>query len=74
MSEMSYTDHIEKLRAADPTLAEQVAEFTSIKHVIDWMEQTGLPLASFDLVAQDEFCHDGLVPLADGRWLSFAMT
>jgi len=74
MSAPSYADHIGTLRLDDPELADQLVAFTSIKHVVDWMEHKGLPLASLDLVTQDEFCHDGLVPLADGRWLSFAMT
>lgn len=74
MPEPTYADFVHMLAARDPALAQQVQDFTSIRHVVDWMDRSGLALAAFDLVAQDEFCHDGLVSLPDGRWLSFGMT
>ena len=39
------------------------------------MKAKGLPLAAIDVVAQDEFSHDLLIPLGtDGRHLAFGMT
>jgi hypothetical protein len=33
-----------------------------------------MPLDGLDVLAQDEFSHDLLVPLPDGRWLAFGLT
>lgn len=71
---MKYPDHVRLLEAEEPTLARAVAEFSTLEHVLNWMQREGLPLGTLDLVAQDEFSHDLLVPLPDGRWLAFGLT
>jgi hypothetical protein len=67
---------IAALAQHDPELAAEVARVTSVRDVLDWMRLRSLPLESLDVVAQDEFSHDALVPLGDarGRYLSFGMT
>ncbi len=71
---MEYLDYVRALEAHAPELAAEVAGLASLEGVLGWMARRGLPLGSLDLVAQDEFCHDLLVPLPDGRWLAFGMT
>jgi hypothetical protein len=74
MGEQSYDEHVQVLSTTHPALAELVRAFSSIRHVIDWMQETGLPLGSLDMVTQDEFSHDALIGLPAGEWLSFGMT
>lgn len=68
---MDYSDYVRRLEAVDPRLAAAVGGFTSVSHVLAWL---GRPAAGLDVVAQDEFCHDLVVPLPDGRWLAFGLT
>lgn len=64
-----------ELRAADPALADDVAGLRNLGAVLNWVPRAGLSLAAVDLVQQDEYCHDFLVPLADGRrCLAFGLT
>ena len=74
MGEWSYDDHVRALSTTHPPLAEAVCPISSIRHVIDWMQETGLRLGSLDMVTQDEFSHDALVALPTGELLSFGMT
>lgn len=46
----------------------------TLEHVLDWIRHRGIDLAVTDLIAQDEYSHDYLVPLPDSRWIAFAMT
>ena len=55
-------------------LVREVEALGSLERVLGWMQARGLSLAETDLVAQDEFCHDLLVPLPDGRWLGIGLT
>ncbi len=71
---MDYPDYVQQLAAAEPDLARELTGFTSLEHVLAWMQRRGLPATGLDVVAQDEYCHDLLLPLPDGRWLAFAMT
>jgi hypothetical protein len=55
-------------------LAQAVASHHSIKHALDWLLAQHPQLAPADLVTQDEFSHDILVPLAQDRWLVYDST
>jgi hypothetical protein len=46
---------------------------TSLEKILAWMQATGVAMQNLDLIAQDEFCHDLLVPYQD-RWLVFGLT
>jgi hypothetical protein len=72
---MEYTDFITRLRPDHPALAAEVATFLTLEHVLNWMKQRSLPLGTLDLVTQDEFCHDVLIPLPEApRHLVFGIT
>lgn len=49
------------------------ADLTSLEKILAWMQANDLPMTQLDLIAQDEFCHDMLIPYRD-RWLVFGLT
>ena len=69
-----YAAHVERLRAADPGLAAELAGCAGVEHVLVWMPQRGLGRAAVDIIGQDEFNYDFLIELeAGGRWLAFGV-
>lgn len=70
---MEYSDYIADLQRSRPKIAKQIARFTNLEHILNWLTAQNYPLAALDMVTQDEFCHDLLVPL-DGDWLVFGMS
>jgi hypothetical protein len=72
---MEYDDYVHVLAEQDPELARQVAGFNTLENVLGWMRQRGLGLETLDVVTQDEFSHDVVMPLApDGRHIAFGIT
>jgi hypothetical protein len=72
---MEYAASLKTLKMGHPALAEEVAPFNTLENVLAWMSQRGLPLGSLEIVAQDEFSHDVLIPLEPkGPWLVFGST
>jgi len=72
---VEYTDHLPPLREQDPALAAEVADLKGLGGVMAWMTGRGFPLAEAEVVQQDEFSLDFVVPLSrDGRWLVFGIT
>lgn len=69
-----YADDITVLRLRHPQLADELASFHTLENVLAWMHACGLPLGSLDLVFQDEYSHDVLIPLDEGRCLVFGIT
>ena len=59
-------------------MALDTAEFLSLQslaHVLDWSRKRGLDLSRLDVVTQDEFSHDVLLPLGpSGEWATFGVT
>ena len=70
---MTYAESLPAVRASRPDLADRIAGFRTLEHVLDWLKAEGYPLGSLDLVAQDEYSHDLLVPIGPD-WLAFGMT
>lgn len=62
------------LAQADPVLAEALRTKLTLATLLPWFRERGLPLTHLDLVVQDEFSHDLLIPLDDRRWLAFGIT
>jgi len=72
---MEYLDYVETLANTEPQLAQDIAHFNTLENVMAWMRRHDLPLGSIDLVTQDEFTHDFLVPLGNtDRYLVFGIT
>ena len=70
---MSYAQDVATVRASHPDLADRIAGFRTLEHVLDWLKAEGHPLGTLDMVTQDEYCHDLLVPVGP-EWLVFGMT
>lgn len=51
----------------------EFAKFTSLEKILAWMQANDLPMTQLDLIAQDEFCHDLLIPYRE-QWLVFGLT
>jgi hypothetical protein len=70
-----YEDYARRLRALDPELAAELAEFSGIGHVLTWMVQRARNRIPVDTVGQDEFEYDFLMEREPGgRWLVFGVT
>ena len=72
---MEYSDYIRALGEQERDLARELASFHTLENVLAWMRTRDLPLDELDVVFQDEYSHDVLIPLrADGRYLVFGIT
>jgi hypothetical protein len=72
---LEYSDFVRHLTARHAELAKELAPFHSLESVFGWMKARGIPLSSLDLVTQDEFHHDVLIPLGtSGEFLAFGTT
>lgn len=69
-----YADQLAALTTADPALGAAVAGLRNLEGILRWAPSGGVSLAGLDLVQQDEYSYDFLVPLPDARWLAFAVT
>lgn len=72
---MEYVDYLAALKNDHPNVAGEIGSFRNLEQVLDWMKNTGRSLADLDMITQDEFCHDLILPLdQEGRHLVFAMS
>ena len=71
---MDYPEQLATLTATDPTLGAEVAKLRNLEAILKWAPTAGIPLAGIDLVQQDEYSYDLLLPLPDARWLVFGVT
>ncbi len=72
---MEYADHLPVLAASHPLLAAKLQTFATLEHVLSWLAADQYPLALLDMVTQDEYCHDLLLPLpGTDEWLVLGMT
>jgi hypothetical protein len=70
---MNYVQDVADERTSRPELTDRIAGFRTLEHVLDWLKAEGRPLSSLDMVTQDEYSHDLLVPVGPD-WLAFGMT
>jgi hypothetical protein len=69
---MDYDDHVRSL--SDAALADEVRALVGLGGVMGWMCRQGIALSAAEIVQQDEFSLDFLVPLPDGRTVAFGIT
>ncbi len=69
-----YPQSLERLGREDAALAAALAELTSLDKVLGWLHRAGVALDAVESIPQDEYSHDVVMPLPDGRWLAFAVT
>jgi hypothetical protein len=70
---MTYADELADVRNTHSALAAEIAGLRTLEHILDWMKREGHSFATLDMVTQDEFCHDLLMPIGPD-WLVFGMT
>ncbi len=68
-----YAGSLNELGSTNLDLAAQIGPFRTLEHVLDWMKREGHSLAALDMVTQDEYCHDLIMPIGSD-WLVFGMT
>ena len=71
---MNYAEQLADLTAADSELGTQVASLRNLEAVLKWAPAAGIDFAGIDLVQQDEYSYDLLLPLPDARWLTFGVS
>ena len=69
-----YPEQLAELNAIDPTLATEISGLRNLETILRWAPGAGIPVSRFDLIQQDEYGFDLLLPLADSRWLAFGIT
>ena len=62
-----------EMRLTHPHLADRIGGCWTLEHILDWIRQDGHSFAALDMVTQDEFCHDLIMPVGPD-WLVFGMT
>jgi hypothetical protein len=70
---MEYTDFVDLL--SDKDLASEIRGFRTLENVLNWLKLRNIDLGVIDMVTQDEYTHDLLIPLeSNGRFVVFGMT
>ena len=69
---MEYPDHVRLLE--DPALAGELRDLRGLGGVMAWMTRRGVPLSAAEIIQQDEFSLDFVVPLAGGEHVVFGIT
>ena len=74
--QLDYPDYVRLLRNEHPDLADEVADYTSVKEVLDLIQRRDLlDRDGIDMVGQDEFHYDWLIQLKpSGHWVVFGVT
>ena len=72
---MEYPDEFRALAEEHPGLAAELADVRGLGGVMAWMKRRGLALGDVEIIQQDEFSLDFVVPLEPGgRHLVFGIT
>jgi hypothetical protein len=71
---MNYDEYLAQIAKVDSVLGAELGGLKNLDAILQWAPGAGITLASADLVQQDEYCYDFLLPLPDSRWLSFGVS
>ena len=69
-----YNCQLDELKNLDPFLGHEIATLANLEAILKWIPIFCGSMKDVDLVQQDEYCYDFLVPLPDSRWIAFAVT
>ena len=72
----TYLQQIEELQKSHPELARELSSYTNLEKILRFLEEKQFALAQMDVVAQDEFSHDVIIPFhgSEGMFLVFGVT
>jgi hypothetical protein len=72
---MEYPNYFQRFQADHPDLAAELIGAKSLEGVLAWMRRRGLDLAAVEIIHQDEYSLDFVIPLQpDGSHLVFGIT
>jgi len=72
---MPHLKDIDPVAEPSPGLIDEIRSLSSIRDILSWMQHRGIRLDSLDVITQDEFSHDVLVPVGPtGDWAAFGVT
>jgi hypothetical protein len=71
---MDYAHHFDTFQREHPELAAGLEGVRGLGGVMEWMKRRGLALGDVEILNQDEFALDFVIPLGDGRNLVFGIT
>jgi hypothetical protein len=71
---MEYAEYFDTFRRQYPDLAEGLTGARGLGGVMAWMRGRRLALGDVEILNQDEFELDFVIPLGDGRHLVFGIT
>lgn len=72
---MEYEDCYALLQRDHPSMAEELAEVRTLESVMKWMEKHQLPLGTINIIPQDEYNLDFIIPLRErDQHLVFGIT
>ena len=75
MAKIELTDHASLPTAEAEDLARIVTQHRGLDEIFTWGRQQSPPVHPADVIKQDEFTHDVLVPLGrNDRWLVYGTT
>lgn len=74
MAEIPFHDYVGLSEPALASLRLTTAAHRGLDQIFSWGRNQPPPVHPADVVKQDEFTHDVLVPLADGTWLIYGTT
>ena len=74
MKEFPISNHAGLPEARLATVRAAVAGHRSLDQIFAWGRSQTPQVHPADVVKQDEFTHDVLVPLADGTWIVYGTT
>lgn len=66
-------DYLRSVASLDnPVLKRELAEFSSVEQVLCWAKKGNPSLEGLEVIQQDEFTFDLILPLDPARWIVFA--
>ena len=71
---MNYQEHLDVLKSHDSKLGGVIEHWRNLKDILKRHTEADGSLTECDLVQQDEYSYDFLLPLRSGCWLSFAVS
>jgi hypothetical protein len=74
MPPIPFTDFANLPLAERDALAKVVTQHQGLDQIFAWGRAQSPPSHPADVIKQDEFTHDVLVPLPGDRWLVYGMT
>ena len=74
MKQVPLSDNARLSRSEREAIANAVAQHRGLDDIFEWGRKQSPPIVPADVVKQDEFTHDVLVPFPGGRWLVYGTT